>query len=354
MGRDGGAVTSAAAGSAERAEAAAAAMAQAAQAFLASLDDERRAAAAFPFEGGERYLWHYTPVARNGLRLKDMTPAQRGLALRLLDTALSARGARQARGIIALETILDEWEGMQGSRMSWERDPELYYFSVFGAPGGARPWGWRAGGHHLGIHATIAANAYVSVLPLFLGANPAQVRHGPHTGTRTLPDEEDLARALLANLSGAQKRRAIVDPTAPDDILTKNYRVADPAAIPRGGVVFADLRDGQRQGLVGLIRHYVQRANGELAALEWRRIEADGLDAVRFLWAGPEARGQGHYYAVAGPSFVIEYDNTQNGANHIHSVLRSYRGDWGEDLLAAHYADGGHAASSSSRVRALS
>ncbi|MDE2898199.1 MAG: DUF3500 domain-containing protein [Chloroflexota bacterium] len=327
---------------ASRAVAVAAEMAEAAQAFVDSLDAAQRDVATFPFEGGERYLWHYTPVERNGLRLKEMTPTQRAAAFRMMNTALSSHGAEKAREIIELEAILDEWEGIQNTRMHWLRDPEIYYFSVFGKPGGEEPWGWRAGGHHIGIHATVIANTYVSVLPLFLGANPAEVRHGEHQGVRTLAEEEDLARGLLGRLDAEQKALAIVDPIAPDDILTKNYRVADPDEIPVGGITLAELRDGQRDRLIGLLRHYVQRKTAELAANEWRKIEQDGLDGVRFLWAGPEARGAGHYYALAGPSFVIEYDNTQNEANHIHSVMRSYAGDWGEDLLAAHYENGQH------------
>ena len=327
---------------ASRAVAVAAEMAEAANGFVDSLNASQRDVATFPFEGDERYLWHYTPVERNGLRLKEMTATQHAAAFRMLDTALSAHGARKAREIIELEAILDEWEGIQNTRMHWLRDPEIYYFSVFGEPGGEEPWGWRAGGHHIGIHATVVANTYVSVLPLFLGANPAEVRHGEHKGVRTLPEEEDLARELLGRLDAEQKALAIVDPIAPDDILTKNYRVADPGEIPNGGITLAELRDGQRDGLIGLLRHYVDRKAADLAANEWQKIELDGLDGVRFLWAGPEARGEGHYYAVAGPAFVVEYDNTQNEANHIHSVMRNYSGDWGEDLLAAHYEHGHH------------
>lgn len=327
---------------ASRAVAVAAEMAEAARGFVDSLDAAQRDIATFPFAGDERYLWHYTPVVRNGLRLKDMTASQRAAAVRMLNTALSAHGARKAREIIELEAILDEWEGIQNNRMHWLRDPEIYYFSVFGEPGGEEPWGWRAGGHHIGIHATVIASTFVSVLPLFLGANPAEVRHGEHKGVRTLAEEEDLARDLLGRLDAGQKALAIVDPVAPDDILTKNYRIAEPDEIPVGGITLAELRDGQRDGLIGLVRHYVERKTADLAANEWRKIEQDGLDGVRFLWAGPEARGEGHYYALAGPSFVIEYDNTQNEANHIHSVMRSYAGDWGEDLLAAHYTNGHH------------
>ena len=190
--------------------------------FLAALDAGQHDRATFPFSGDERYEWHYTPVARNGLRLKDMNQAQRDAAHRLLATALSVRSAREAEAIMALEITLNEWEHMQNERLHWVRDPDLYYFSVFGTPGHGDPWGWRAGGHHIGVQATIIDGIYVAVLPLFLGSNPAEIRHGDHKGTRILAAEENLARALLGDLDGRQQEKAIVDPVAPDDILTKN------------------------------------------------------------------------------------------------------------------------------------
>ncbi|MGN6360181.1 MAG: DUF3500 domain-containing protein [Thermomicrobiales bacterium] len=316
-------------------------MAEASLRFLDTLADEQRATATFPFAGDERYQWHYTPVERNGLWLKAMTQPQRDAALALFDTALSARGVRQVRQIIDLEPILRETERIEGIVNNWHRDPERYYFSVFGEPGGAAPWAWRAGGHHIGIHFTIIERDLVAPTPLFFGANPAEVRHGPQTGLRTLPEEEDLARALLASLDGARKATAIVDPVAPDDILTKNYRQAAPDAAP-AGIAYSALAGEQRDRLVGLIRYYVERANDTLSANAWTRIEQAGLEPVTFAWAGPEERGQGHYYAVKGPTFLIEYDNTQNNANHIHSVWRDFTGDWGEDLLAQHYAESHH------------
>ncbi|MEX0760858.1 MAG: DUF3500 domain-containing protein [Dehalococcoidia bacterium] len=315
-------------------------MSAAAATFLDSFSAEQREKATFPFEGEERYKWAYTPIDRNGLLLSDMSQAQRDLAFSLMNTAYSRRGIKTAQEIIQLETILGEWEEMQGARSQWSRDLERYWFSVFGTPGSVEPWGWRVGGHHIGLHITIVNGEQVSVLPLFFGANPAEVRHGPHKGKRTLAEEEDVARDLLAALSPDQKKIAIVDPVAPDDILTKNYRVADPSAAPRG-LALQDMGDQQRDILVGLIRHYVERAEDHLASNYWKRVESDGLDGLTFAWAGPEERGEGHYYAIQGPLFVIEYDNTQNGANHIHSVLRDFTHDWGEDLLAAHY-DGSH------------
>ncbi len=312
-------------------------MAEAAQRFLDALSDEQRATATFPFAGDERYFWHYTPVDRNGLKLQHMTAAQRERAFALLASGLSDRGAHTARQIIDLEPILGETERIENLPSPWPRDPERYWFSIFGTPGGREPWAWRVGGHHIGICFTVVDGDYVAPTPFFFGANPAEVRHGPATGRRTLSEEEDLARVLLASLDASQKAVAIVDPVAPDDILTRNYRTADPA-VPPAGIAYAHLTGEQRGHLVALVRHYVTHTADEVSALAWAQIERAGLDGVSFAWAGPERRGEGHYYAVKGPRFLIEYDNTQNNANHIHSVWRDFTNDWGEDLLAAHYA----------------
>lgn len=316
-------------------------MTAAANAFLNTLRPEQRQVASFPFKGDERYAWAYTPIDRNGLTLADMTREQRDAALALMDTAYSESGRNTAHKIIDLETILGEWESIQKANSQWDRSDVRYWFSVFGTPGGDEPWGWRAGGHHIGLATTIVGGELVAYNPLFFGANPAKVMHGPHKGMRTLPEEEDWARSLVRSLSAEQKKIAIVDAVAPDDILTKNYRVADPSAAPTG-ISFSALSDPQRESLVKLVRHYVGRAADDLAANYWRHIESVGMDRWSFAWAGPEEPGKGHYYAVQAPNFVVEYDNTQNGANHIHSVLRDYGNDWGEDILAAHYKHAGH------------
>ncbi|MCH7735707.1 MAG: M20/M25/M40 family metallo-hydrolase [Chloroflexi bacterium] len=195
------------------APAAAKRMAGAAARFLESLSTDQRAAATFEFEGDERYVWNYTPVPRNGLRMKEMTPQQREAAMAFMATGLSDRGNETARRIIDLETTLAEWEEKQDNVSRWDRDLELYWFSVFGEPGGAKPWGWRMGGHHLCLHYTVVDGELVSPNPLFFGANPAEVRHGELKGRRTLREEEDLARALLASLDGGEKGVAVVDST---------------------------------------------------------------------------------------------------------------------------------------------
>ena len=312
-------------------------MTAAANDFLNSLDRAQRRSASFEFAGDERYKWAYTPIDRNGLLVTDMTADQRDAAFALMETGYSARGAATAHRIIELETVLGEWEGMSKNESQWERSVERYWFSVFGTPGSVdEPWGFRVGGHHIALSANVVNGEQVSILPLFFGANPATIRHGDRKGERTLVEEEDWARALLTSLNGDQMKIAVVDPVAPADILTTNVRSVDPG-VAAVGIGFNDLHDGQRDKLVSLVRHYVNRANDDLAANYWRAVESAGFDDVTFAWAGPPEAGEGHYYAIRHPRFLIEYDNTQNGANHIHSVLRDYSHDWGDDLLAAHY-----------------
>jgi hypothetical protein len=313
-------------------------MAEAALRFRDSLNDAQRNLALFPFEGEERYFWHYTPVFRNGLRLINMTLDQQKLALALFDVGLSARGARTANDIISLEPDLRETERIEGHPSPFIRDPELYWFSIFGEPGGADPWAWRAGGHHLGLHFTVVDRDQIAPLPLFFGANPAQIRHGPRKGFRALPEEEDQARALLHSLDSEQRATAVYDAVAPHDLLTENHRRAEPWVLPRG-VAFAALNGEQRGQLVDLVRYYVGHTTEELAHNQWARIEEAGLDGVTFAWAGPAEMGAKHYYNIRGPFWMIEYDNTQNEGNHIHSVWRDFTNDFGEDLLAQHYLE---------------
>ena len=65
-----------------------------------------------------------------------------------------------------------------------------------------------------------------------------------------------------------------------------------------------------------------------------------GVERIHFAWAGPIEPGHAHYYRIHGPTALIELDNTQNDANHIHSVWHDPRNDFGADLLRAHYERG--------------
>ena len=310
--------------------------------WLDDLDDAQRSEATFAFGTPERYVWAYTPGLRKGLALRDMTPSQRAGAAAIVGSALSERGAGEVAAIIALEAVLGRLEHADG-RSGWtRRDPELYWFAVFGDPGAAGPWSWRVGGHHVAIHVTVVDGEVTGTTPSFLGANPAVVPSGRDAGARTLPGEEGLARALLSAFARAERAAAVIDAVAPADILTGTGRDADLRSVPIG-IRHADLGRDRRAALERLIRHYIERMRPEIAEPAWQRIVARGLGDATFAWAGPDAPGQGHYYAVRGPTFVIEYDNTQNGANHIHAVWRDLESDWGGDMLAEHLASA-HAA----------
>jgi hypothetical protein len=315
----------------------AAEIAAAVQAWLGSLVESQRSRAMFPFEDQERFVWAYTPGTRKGLAVGDMRPDQRAASNAILASALSNRTAAEVNAIMALETVLGRLERAEG-RSGWlRRDPDLYWFAVFGTPGTTAPWSWRVGGHHVAVHVTVADDRVIGSTPSFLGANPAVVPSGPGAGTRTLPGEEQLARTLLSALTPAERAVAVVDEVAPADILTGIGRHADVRSVPVG-VRHADLGAPRQAMLERLIRHYVDRARREVAEATWELIAGADLGDATFAWAGPQEPGRGHYYAIRGPRFVIEYDNTQNGANHIHSVWRDLDNDWGEDLLAAHLA----------------
>jgi len=304
------------------------------RAWLDVLDDSQRGRASFSFDDDERFVWAYTPGTRRGLAIGDMSPSQRVAANAILASALSTRATGEVTAIMALETVLGALEREEGQSGWIRRDPELYWFAVFGEPGDRAPWSWRIGGHHVAVHMTVQGDSVVGTTPSFLGANPAVVPNGASAGTRTLPGEEGLARALLTELTTAERSVAVVAEVAPADILTGIGRLADLRSVPVG-IRHADLGPARQAALDRLIRHYVDRARPEVAAETWERIRV-GLGDATFAWAGSDQAGRGHYYAVRGPTFVIEYDNTQNGANHIHAVWRELDNDWGLDLLAAH------------------
>jgi hypothetical protein len=307
-------------------------MATAAKKFLDSLRPEQRAKAVFELKSDERLNWHFIPKVRNGLTLKDMTPAQRDLAHGLLRTGLSAHGYAKTTNIISLEDVLKVIEAGRGTMV---RDHELYYFSIFGTPEAAGTWGWRVEGHHYSQNFTVVKGELFSGTPSFLGTNPAEVRSGPRKGLRVLADEEDLGRALVKSLTDEQRKTAIFDTKAPADVITAAKRKVTP--LETVGLPAPKLNTAQKAQLETLIKTYVGRLRGDLAAADFAKIQKQGWDKVYFAWAGGVEKGEPHYYRVQGPTFLIEYDNTQNDANHIHAVWRDFDNDFGEDLLRQHY-----------------
>jgi len=304
-------------------------MATAASRFMAALDKEQAAKATYPFDAPERLDWHFIPRPRKGLPVKEMTPAQRALAFGLIHTGVAGTGYLKATTIMSLEQILKDTEPAKAASPI-VRDPELYFVTIFGTPSDRGRWGWRIEGHHLSLNFTLENGKIVAATPAFFGANPAEVRQGPREGLRTLADVEDRALRLLQALDPRQMKEAVVADTAPKDIRAAN--TLQPPTETAVGVAFADLNDEQRQLFRALVEAYASDMPPEVAGAWLNEIKQAGPDGVRFAWFGPADRLQPHAYRVQGPTFLIEFNNTQNGANHIHSVWRNMLGDFGIPL----------------------
>jgi hypothetical protein len=332
------------AGSLISAERSSSAIAAAATKFLASLTPEQRQQATFAFDTDERLRWHFVPTEtypRKGLTIKEMTEPQRKLAHGLLKAGLSQRGYLTASSIMELETVLGALEAAQRAAAAQPprgtplvRDPERYFFSVFGNPSGKDPWGWRVEGHHVSLHFSVVNGTLVASTPSFFGSNPAEVREGPKKGLRILGAEEESARALLGALDASQREKAIIEKAAPSDMLT--VANVDIKPLSPVGLSAETMTAAQRDLLMKLIDVYAGFMAADLAADRLARLKKAGVEKIGFAWAGETEKGKKHYYRVQGPTFLIEYDNTQNDGNHIHSVWRDFNGDFGRDLLREH------------------
>ena len=305
-----------------------AAIADAARAWQQAMGD-KAASGTFAFTEDERFDWAYTPGYRKGVPIGDMTPPQRAVAAALMRSTLSAPGVAKAEAIMALEAVLAE---VEGSSLDY-RDPEKYFISLFGVPG-RYPWGWRLEGHHLSVNVTVAAPGAVSVTPVFLGTNPAEIPGGPRKGERVQRDEYVLALRLARSLTEAQRERALLRGRSLGNVVAGPGR-GDALAMPEGLPAEA-LSPPQQALLTDLIRTYVGLARDEIGRPYMELVRAGWAD-TRVAWAGPMTEGAAFYYRIHGPRLLIEFDNSQNAANHIHSLWRDPANDFGRDDLHRHY-----------------
>ncbi len=358
----------------------AATMVGAASNILATLSDTQKRLGAYAFDDrDERRAWWYTPNHRGGLPLDMMDPAQQRLTHQLVAMGLSFPGYVTAATIMGLENTLDAVEGW---RMPWYggrgRDVAKYYLSFFGEPGDDT-WGWRFEGHHLSLRYTIANGELLTPTPMFFGADPAEAPFMGGQMLRPLGSVEDMGRELLHALDEQQLAQALISPKAPPDIVMSNRPAVEDGALPFSaprmmslpddsefvpifkradaalgltpenfemvrysstpkGVAGSALNASQRDLLDALIRQYIDRMPDAVAAQQAAKVTGDVLADTHFAWAGGLQRGQPHYYRVQGPRLLIEYDNTMRDVNHIHAVWRDPEGDFGEDVLARHYA----------------
>ena len=305
----------------------------AADKFLNSLNSKLRLKAQYSFHDNERFNWHYVPRSRKGVSFHDLDATQRQAAMALLKGSLSDQGYKKAADIIELEDILREAEGL-GPGDSY-RDRLNYYFTVFGTPSADKPWGWRLEGHHISLNFSSLRGTIESSTPFFLGANPAIVPYGKEKGKQVLKLETTFGFLLVNALNADQKKIAIVSESAPADILTRNERKA--TSLQPGGLSFNSMDENQKKIFMQLLDVYVKNYAFGFSSKLMDKIKKAGIENLQFAWAGSLKAGAGHYYRIQGPMLLIEYDNTQNNANHVHTVVRDFTNDFAEDILQEHY-----------------
>ncbi len=305
--------------------------------FLNSLNQDQRNKTQLPFDDLSKSNWHFIPSSmwpRKGIVLSELDNNQKNLVHLLLQSSLSESGYKKAMKIIDLENVLLEITGD-----SIMRDSDKYSVAFYGNPEKDSLWSWSFEGHHLSLNFTIL-NGMTSIAPRFLGASPATILSGPRKGERTLDKEEDLGFKLINSLSGNQKKIAIFQEKALSGIVTKNYIEVRP--LPPVGIKYEELNSSQQLIFLKLLKEYSSAAPEEEAKKRMEKLKNEEMNEMRFGWAGGINPDDGHYYRIQGKSFLIELDNTQNKANHIHTVWRDFNGDFGRDLIKEHYKNSDH------------
>ncbi|AKD58743.1 DUF3500 domain-containing protein [Spirosoma radiotolerans] len=321
--------------------------------FMGTLTADQRKLVTYPLDDAERFNWHYVPRERKGLPLKQMTPDQRRAAMAMLKTGLSDQGYEKATSIIDMENVLRVIDNRPPN--DTYRDPENYSFTIFGEPSAKNPWSWRIEGHHLSLQFLSLTGQVLAQTPTFFGSNPGVLKYDTHMADKRMSDprvadlpqkgreilkkETEQAFALLKTLDAEQRKKAVIAAVAYPEIVTSNKRKASLEKMD--GLMLSDMNAGQRKLFLDLLQIYMTNYRITLAKQQMAKLEKSGLDSLRFAWAGdltPElGEGKGWYYRIHGPTILIEYDNTQTNANHIHTVVRDLTNDFGEDLLQEHY-----------------
>jgi hypothetical protein len=303
-----------------------------ATAFVNTLDSTRKAKAVSPFEAVTRYHWHYLPaymVARSGLAVKDLDENQKVKFYEMLKEFLSDRGYNRTKDIMSYEVLLKEMEPKNPSRI-----PENYYINVFGNPANDKTWAWKFSGHHVALNFTIVDDK-LAFTPFFFGVYPAVVKEGPKKGNELLREEEQAGLSLINSLSADQKTKAMIQPMTFNDIVTTN--AVETAPLAEKGIAAKELTQEQKLMLNKLIVTYLSSMPEKIGKYRMDKVSKEDMDQVHFAWAGGYDQTTAHYYRVQGKTFLIEFDNSQSNANHIHTVWRDFNGDFGADLLQEHY-----------------
>lgn len=309
-------------------------LASQANAFLSMLTPEIKAKAQFAYTDEERSNWNFVPLPRKGATFHDLNETQQAALLELIRNSLSEQGFQKAKTIMAHELILRGVEG-RGENDNY-RDPQKYYISIFGTPAKDKVWGWRLEGHHLSLNFSSVNGMVDASTPSFMGSNPAIVPSGPNKGLQILKEETELGYQFMRSLSEEQQQKAIFSDKALPEIVTSNARKA--SALEPKGILFGSLSKEQKTAFEELLNLYVKNYQFGFANKLMEKIRKAGMDNLSFAWAGSLQQGEGHYYRIQGPMLLIEYDNTQSNANHVHTAVRDLTNDFAEDILREHYA----------------
>lgn len=308
-------------------------LAKKANAFLNTLSGELRSKAQFAFGDAERFKWNFVPIERKGPSFRDFNEKQRNAAIALLRVSLSEQGYQKATGIIELEDVLKIIENR--SPADHYRDVLNYHILIFGEPSSIKEWGWRFEGHHVSLNFSSTKGTVVSSTPSFFGSNPGIVTIGEKKGKQILKKEMELGFLLVNSLDEKQLKDALIADKAPSEIITGNSRKA--SFLKPGGIDFSKLNEDQKKIFLQLLDVYIKNYASKFSEKFLEKIKKAGIDNLQFAWAGSLQPGNGHYYRIQGPVLLIEYDNTQNNANHVHTVVRDLTNDFGEDVLNEHY-----------------
>jgi hypothetical protein len=301
--------------------------------FIATLDEKLRSKTIFEYDDSERFNWNFVPKARKGVSLHDLSDVQKQAGFLLLRSSMSAQGFAKAEGIIALEAILREVEGRE--KNDAYRDPLNYYFTMFGTPSSENVWGWRLEGHHISLNFSSVNGVIESSTPTFMGANPGVVPAGESKGKQTLQLETELGFALVNSLDQQQLKQARFSDVALPEIVSGNERKAQ--LLQPAGISYKVLTPQQKELFDRLLNVYVKNYQLGFANKLMEKIKKSGLENLSFAWSGSLQPGAGHYYRIQGPMLLIEYDNTQTNANHVHTAVRDLTNDFAEDILREHH-----------------
>lgn len=310
-----------------------------AKAFLETLSDDLRSKAVLEFGTEKRLQWHFIPMeTRKGLPLMEMKENQKEAAMQLLRSVVSETGYSKATQIMQLETLLLQ---LEGPKSEGRRNPEKYYFTIFGTPKQNERWGLSVEGHHISLNFVFQGSKFLDSTPQFFAANPAQLKddYGDRfpKGLRVLQAEEQQAFNLVKSLTADQMAKAELPGETPGEI--RGAGEPQPPNEAARGIAAADLNEEQRAILKKIMQAYTSKMKPLVAKARWEMIDNAGFEKIHFAWSGAKRPGVGHYYAIQGPTFVIEFINVQpdaagNPANHIHCVWRDMQGDFDLPIAA--------------------